>query len=266
MNQQAIDQLRSHRREGHRPTNSSLSLPRHTTGSTPHPTWNPSAEHKNLHVLVVENETAAADALVQGLMRQGHRAERVNTGGEALRVHHRADLVLLDLDLPDLDGLEVCRGIRAISDTPIITVTARGSELDRVLGLQAGSDDYLVKPYGFRELLARIEAVMRRSGPRTDMARAISHGPLHIDATTREVTLDGDPVELTRKEFDLLHLLATHPGSIVSRRQLMAQIWGDTWSQRGRTIDTHVSSLRGKLGSSSWIVTVRGVGFRLGHP
>ncbi|KUL43619.1 response regulator transcription factor [Streptomyces regalis] len=266
MNHQAIDQLRPHRREGHRPTSSSLSLPRHTTAPAPRPTWTPSTEHKNLHVLVVENEPTAADALVQGLMRQGHRAERVNTGGEALCVHHRADLVLLDLDLPDLDGLEVCRGIRAVSDTPIITVTARGSELDRVLGLQAGSDDYLVKPYGFRELLARIEAVMRRCGPRTETVRAISHGPLHIDTTTREVTLDGDPVELTRKEFDLLHLLATHPGSIVSRRQLMAQIWGDTWSQRGRTIDTHVSSLRGKLGSTSWIITVRGVGFRLGHP
>lgn len=219
-----------------------------------------------LRVLVVENEERAADTLVQALLRQGYDAESVATGGKALQEHHQADLILLDLDLPDLDGLEVCRGIRAVSDTPIITVTARGSELDRVLGLQAGSDDYMVKPYGFRELLARIEAVMRRSRPRQEIARTVDHGPLRIDATTREATLDGRQVDLTRKEFDLLHLLASQPGAVISRRQLMTQVWEDTWSQRGRTIDTHVSSLRGKLGSSSWIITVRGVGFRLGHP
>ncbi|MDI3390401.1 response regulator transcription factor [Streptomyces sp. B-S-A8] len=261
MNQQAIDPLP--RMEKRHPTKP---LPQHALAHLHRTAADAATEHKTLRILIVENETAAADALAQGLIRQGHRTELADTGGEALTVHHRADLILLDLDLPDLDGLEVCRGIRAVSDTPIITVTARGSELDRVLGLQAGSDDYLVKPYGFRELLARIEAVMRRSGPRTEKARTISHGPLHIDATTREVTLDGTPVGLTRKEFDLLHLLATHPGSVVSRRQLMAQIWDDTWSRRGRTIDTHVSSLRSKLGSSSWVITVRGVGFRLGHP
>ncbi|MGW2013555.1 winged helix-turn-helix domain-containing protein [Streptomyces sp. NPDC001927] len=263
MNPQVIDTFGPHRTKRDRPTGP---LPGRTT--TPAPLLSPASavEHRVLRILVVENEKAAADALVQGLMRQGHHAEHVDTGGAALNAHHEADLVLLDLDLPDLDGLEVCRGIRTVSDTPIITVTARGNELDRVLGLQAGSDDYLVKPYGFRELLARIEAVMRRSAPRTRTAHAISHGPLHIDASTREVTLDGDAVELTRKEFDLLHLLAMRPGAVVSRRQLMAQIWDDTWSRRGRTIDTHVSSLRGKLGSSSWIITVRGVGFRLGHP
>ncbi|MEV7116274.1 response regulator transcription factor [Streptomyces anulatus] len=263
MNQQVIDPLGPHRTKRHRPGNP---LPRHA--ATPTPRFPPAsaAEHRALRVLVVENEAAAADALVQGLMRQGLHAEHVDTGGAAMTAHHNADLILLDLDLPDLDGLEVCRGIRAVSDTPIIAVTARGNELDRVLGLQAGSDDYLVKPYGFRELLARIEAVMRRSGPRTETARAISHGPLHIDAAGREVTLDGEAVELTRKEFDLLHLLAMRPGAVISRRQLMAQVWEDSWSRRGRTIDTHVSSLRGKLGSSSWIITVRGVGFRLGHP
>ncbi|MEG3631640.1 response regulator transcription factor [Streptomyces poriticola] len=263
MNQQAVDQLGPHRTKRHR-----TASPPARRAVPPAPRLPPAsgAEHRTLRILVVENEATAADALVQGLLRQGHHAEHVDTGGAALNAHHDADLVLLDLDLPDLDGLEVCRGIRAVSDTPVIAVTARGNELDRVLGLQAGSDDYLVKPYGFRELLARIEAVMRRSGPRAETARAISHGPLHIDAATREVTLDGDAVDLTRKEFDLLHLLAMRPGAVVSRRQLMAQIWDDTWSRRGRTIDTHVSSLRGKLGSSSWIITVRGVGFRLGHP
>ncbi|MCI0385806.1 response regulator transcription factor [Streptomyces sp. CNQ085] len=217
-------------------------------------------------VLVVENDAQAAESLAEGLRRNSYLADCVATGARALQAYRYADLVLLDLDLPDLDGLEVCRSIRAVCDTPVITVTARGTELDRVLGLQAGSDDYVVKPYGFRELLARIEAVMRRAGPQRSTPRIITHGPLRIDAVTREVQLDGHLVELTRKEFDLLHLLASQPEAVVSRRQLMIQIWDDAWSHRGRTIDTHVSSLRSKLGSSSWIVTVRGVGFRIGHP
>ncbi|MFI2778809.1 response regulator transcription factor [Streptomyces sp. ALB3] len=219
-----------------------------------------------LRVLVVENDTRSADALIKGLVRQGCVTRSVATGAQALRGHHDSDLILLDLDLPDLDGLEVCRGIRAVSDIPIIAVTARDSELDRVLGLQAGSDDYLVKPYGFRELLARMEAVMRRVRSRPAVARVISQGPLRIDADARVATLDGVPVDLTRKEFDLLHLLASQPGTVIPRRQIMAQVWGEAWTRQGRTVDTHVSTLRGKLGSSKWITTVRGVGFRLGHP
>ncbi|WP_416070184.1 response regulator transcription factor [Streptomyces scabiei] len=219
-----------------------------------------------LRVLVVESDARSAGALLKGLVRQGCATQSAATGAQALRVHHDADLVLLDLDLPDLDGLEVCRGIRAVSDVPIIAVTARDSELDRVLGLQAGSDDYLVKPYGFRELLARMEAVMRRAHSRPAAARVISHGPLRIDADARVATLDGGAVDLTRKEFDLLYLLASQPGTVVPRRQIMAQVWDDAWSPRGRTVDTHVSTLRGKLGSSKWITTVRGVGFRFGCP
>lgn len=219
-----------------------------------------------LRVLVVENDARAADTLLKSLVRQGYTTQRAATGAQALRAHRDADLVLLDLDLPDLDGLEVCRGIRAVSDTPIIAVTARDSELDRVLGLQAGSDDYLVKPYGFRELLARMEAVMRRVRSHPTAARIINHGSLRIDAGARVATLDGQPVDLTRKEFDLLYLLASQPGTVVPRRQIMAQVWDDAWSPHGRTVDTHVSALRSKLGSSEWITTVRGVGFRLGHP
>ncbi|MFE2286528.1 response regulator transcription factor [Streptomyces sp. NPDC059443] len=263
MNRQALEVLEP-RTERHRPV---LTQPHRTApASQPAPQPAPAGERRPLRLLVVENEPRAADALVQGLLRQGYLADSVATGGEALHSHPHADLILLDLDLPDLDGLEVCRGIRAVSDTPIIAVTARGSELDRVLGLQAGSDDYMVKPYGFRELLARIEAVMRRAQPRQATARTIDHGTLHIDVSTRETTLDGQPLELTLKEFDLLHALASQPGAVFSRRQLMTQVWEDAWSHRGRTIDTHVSSLRGKLGSSNWIITVRGVGFRLGHP
>ncbi|MET9778913.1 response regulator transcription factor [Streptomyces sp. NPDC006367] len=221
------------------------------------------------NVLVVENDRRAAETLLRELARQGYTARAVATGAQALHGHRDADLILLDLDLPDLDGLEVCRTIRSTSDTPIITVTARRSELDCVLGLQAGSDDYLVKPYGFRELLARMEAVMRRSHGRPVMAdtgRVITHAGLRIDVAARSATLHGEPLDLTRKEFDLLHLLALQAGTVLTRHQIMAHVWDDAWSPRGRTVDTHVGTLRGKLGSSSWIITVRGVGFRLGHP
>ncbi|MEV7148686.1 response regulator transcription factor [Streptomyces sp. NPDC093084] len=221
-------------------------------------------------VLVVESDPRAADPLIQGLVRHGYATHGATTGAQALRGHSRADLVLLDLDLPDLDGLEVCRGIRAVSDLPIIAVSARGSELDCVLCLQAGSDDYLVKPYGFRELLARMEAVLRRTrGLRPEPAaagRVVTHGPLRIDPGARTATLDGRQLDLTRKEFDLLHLLASQPSTVIPRRQIMAQVWDDAWSPRGRTVDTHVGTLRGKLGDSAWIVTVRGVGFRIGDP
>lgn len=214
-------------------------------------------------VLVVENHSGDAEALARDLRRNGHEVSRVGSGGEALRAFDDADLVLINLDLPDLDGLEVCRRIRAIDDIAVIAVTERGSELDRVLGLQAGADDYLVKPYGFRELMARIEAVMRRMRPQPKATDVIVHGPLLIDATSREVAVDGRSVDLTRKEFELLHLLASQAGCVISRKQIMALVWENTWSRR--TLDTHVSSLRSKLGNSDWIVTVRGVGFRLGQ-
>jgi DNA-binding response OmpR family regulator len=199
------------------------------------------------------------------LRRHGYHAESVDTGTGALRTYHRADLVLIDLELPDLDGLEVCRAIRALCDIPIIAVTARGAELDRVLGLQAGLDDYVVKPYGFRELIARIEAVMRRARPRQPVVHTISRGPLRIDFRTREVRLNDELINVTRKEFDLLYLLACQPEAVVSRKQIMSKVWNVEWTRYSRTIDTHVNSLRKKLGASSWIITVRGVGFRFGH-
>jgi DNA-binding response OmpR family regulator len=217
----------------------------------------------NWHVLLVDSHTAEAEPLAAGLRRHGHEVDTVTTGTAALGAHEEADIVLMDLDLPDLDGLEICRDIRAVCNTPVIAVTARGTELDRVLGLQAGADDYLVKPYGFRELMARMEAVMRRAAPAPVPApEVISHGPLRIDAALREVSVAGRRVEMTRKEFDLLYLLASHPHTVISRKRLMQQVWGNTWSRR--TADTHVSSIRGKLGASDWILNVRGVGFRLG--
>jgi DNA-binding response OmpR family regulator len=213
-------------------------------------------------VLVVENQVSEAELLVSNLRRYGHEVTNVATAGEALQVFTEADMVLIDLDLPDLDGIEVCRTIRAVCDVPVIAVTRRGSELDRVLGLQSGADDYLVKPYSLRELMARMDAVMRRVQPSPRSTQDIVFGPLRIDASSRQVTLDGRTIDLTRKEFQLLYLLAAHGGAVVSRKQIMAEVWGDAWSRR--TLDTHVSCLRSKLGSAEWIVTVRGVGFRMG--
>lgn len=219
-----------------------------------------------MRVLVVEKNTAAAESLTNSLRRQGYNTKGVSTGICALKKYHDADLVLLDFELPDLDGLEVCRGIRAACDVPIIAITTRGTELDLVLGLQAGSDDYLVKPYGFRELIARIEAVMRRGAhPRPPTERTISHGSLRVDFGIREVSLNSQPITVTRKEFDLLYLLARKSETIVSRREIMSKVWNTEGVQFSRTIDTHISSLRRKLGSSAWITTVRGVGFRIGH-
>jgi DNA-binding response OmpR family regulator len=220
----------------------------------------PSAEWR---VLVVENNATDRETLAGGLRRHGHHVEAVGTGSAALQAHQASDIVLLDLELPDLDGLEVCRSIRSLSDVPLIAVTGWGTELDRVLGLQAGADDYLVKPYGFRELMARMDAVMRRARPQVQTAPVVARGPLRIDAASREVSLHGRGVDVTRKEFDLLYLLASHPGTVISRKRIMQQVWGGSWSRR--TVDTHVSSLRGKLGGSDWIVTVRGVGFRFGN-
>jgi DNA-binding response OmpR family regulator len=215
---------------------------------------------------VVEENAGTVDHLTGDLRRYGHEVDHAATGAEALDAHHLADLVLLGLNLPDLDGLEVCRGIRAICDTPVITVTTRSTELDRVLGLQAGSDDYIVKPYGFRELLARMDAVMRRTRPRVALPQPLEYGSLGIDPATREVRVQGQPVCLTRKEFDLLYLLAVQPRTVVSRQRIMADVWDydSVGVGSSRTLDTHVSSLRNKLGAAGWILTVRGVGFRLG--
>ncbi|WUV14848.1 response regulator transcription factor [Streptomyces sp. NBC_01485] len=221
---------------------------------------------KALRVLTVESEPQVAKALIRNLSRHGFQAESVPTGAQALQQYRNVDLLLVDLDLPDLDGVELCRSIRAVCDVPIIVVTARDSELDRVLSLRAGSDDYVTKPYSLAELIARIEAVMRRALRQpVSVEEAITVGPLGIDSRARQISLDGRPVEVTRKEFDLLYLLASRPGSVVTRKQIMAQVWRDSRSEPGRTIDTHVSSLRSKLGSSSWIITARGVGFRMGH-
>ncbi|MER7183123.1 response regulator transcription factor [Streptomyces hyaluromycini] len=217
-----------------------------------------------VHVLVVNEHTATAESTMHDLRRQGYDAQSVDTGSAALRQHPAADLVLLNLELPDMDGLEVCRTIRSVSDTPIISVTGRDTELDRVLALQAGSDDCVPRSCGSREFMARIQAVMRRARPRSAGARTLTIDALRIDGGSREVRLQGRTVEVTAKEFDLLYLLASCPVTVVSRREIMAKIWESDRLASSRTLDTHVSSLRSKLGGA-WIVTVRGVGYRIGR-
>ncbi len=216
-----------------------------------------------MRLLVVADDDAIAEPLVAGLRREGFEVTRVARGREALDAPAH-DLVLLDLRLPDLDGYAVARELRARSDVPIIMVTAKGEEVDRVIGLELGADDYVVKPFGLRELVARIHAVTRRTaGARAPEAETSRVGGLVVDRRTRRVALDGDPVALTPKEFDLLALLARDPGAVVDRRRILEEVWGTRWLGPTKTIDVHVSSLRGKLGDPGWIETVRGVGFRL---
>ncbi|RDG32427.1 response regulator transcription factor [Streptomyces corynorhini] len=217
------------------------------------------------NVLVVERNASAADAMVSALRRQGYTAHSVETGARALRMCGDADLVLIALELPDIDGVELCRSVRNGSDTPLIAVTDVDDELARVLALKAGADDCVVTAWGFREIGARIEAVLRRTRPRTALLDAISLSPLHIDPRTRQVHLYDELVDVTSKEFELLYTLAATAETVVTRRELMAKVWGSDWAHSSRTIDTHVSSLRAKLGSSCWIITVRGVGYRMGH-
>jgi two-component system response regulator RegX3 len=214
-------------------------------------------------LLVVEDDDSIAEPLTSRLEREGFEVTRVATGGAALE-SGPVDMVLLDLGLPDMDGYDLCRQLRARSAVPIIVVTARGEELDRVLGLELGADDYLVKPFGFRELLARIRAVARRSSgpPEADSPQRV--GRLAIDRRSRRTFVGEEEVGLTAKEFDLLAVLAEDPGAVVTRQELLERVWDPHWYGTSKTIDVHVASIRKKLGDPTWIETVRGVGFRLG--
>jgi len=214
-----------------------------------------------LRVLVVEDDDAIAEPLERGLRREGYAVNRVASGLEALE-QTDTDLVLLDLGLPDIDGYEVCRRLRAQASTPIIVITARGDEVDRVIGLELGADDYVVKPFGHRELVARIRAVCRRTTP-ADPVVVQNVGPITIDRRTRKVWSEKAEVALAPKEFDLLALLAEDAGAVVTRQQILEQVWDPHWYGPTKTLDVHVATLRKKLGQSQLIETVRGVGFRL---
>lgn len=213
---------------------------------------------------MVEDDPSIAAPLREGLARHGYDVDHVTTGKAAIDEAGSYDMVLLDLGLPDIDGKEVCREVRRSSNTPIIVVTARGDEIDRVLLLELGADDYLVKPFGFRELVARIAAVSRRSLPRDDAAPTQTVGPVRIDRAGRRAFVDGRELDLTPKEFDLLAMLMERPGEVRTREDIVDQVWDPHWYGPTKTLDVHVGSLRRKLGHPELIVTLRGVGYRFG--
>lgn len=217
-----------------------------------------------MRLLVVEDDKTIAEPLVAGLERQGFEVTWVTTGAEAL-LADLPDLVLLDLGLPDLDGQVVCRMLREKSRVPIVVVTARSDEIERVSLLEMGADDYVVKPFGFRELVARIRAVLRRSQASVVDASAdvMEAGPVTINRRTRVVTVSGRMVSLTPKEYDLLVYLAEDPGAVYTRDQILRAVWDQNWWGPTKTLDVHVASLRRKLDDPYLVETVRGVGYRL---
>lgn len=204
---------------------------------------------------------------MEGLSREGFAVEWVTSGTAALAAPG-ADLILLDLGLPDLDGREVCRRLRARGQVPIIVLTARDDELERVLLLETGADDYVLKPFGFRELVARIRAVHRRStlAPKPAPPGGDPGGGLVVDRRGRRVQLQGRTIELTLKEFDLLAFLASEPGRAMTREEIIEQVWDENWWGSTKTLDVHIAALRKKLGEPNWIATLRGVGYRLDPP
>ena len=216
-----------------------------------------------MRVLLVEDDEPIAESLTRGLSRYGFEVTWVRTGAEALTAGEFA-LVLVDLGLPDMDGLDVCRELRVRGDVPIIVISARSDEVDRVVGLEIGADDYVTKPFGVREVVARMRAVLRRVQPAQREPEV--HGRVRIDRRGRRVHLDGGEVELTPKEFDLLAFLAEEPGAVFTREQIMEAVWDENWFGPTKTLDVHVGVLRRKLGDAASLETVRGVGFRLVLP
>jgi DNA-binding response OmpR family regulator len=218
-------------------------------------------------ILVVEDEPSIASFVAMYLKKAGFDVATAPTGGDALTLA-AADspgLIILDLMLPDIDGIDVCRRIRQQSDVPILMLTARDDDVDKIIGLEVGADDYLTKPFNPRELVARVKSILRRSTPkRRDVeSRTLEHGPLHIDAGRREVTVTDDEVQLAPKEFDLLWELLDHRGLVLTRDQLLERVWGYTFAGDTRTVDVHVGQLRRKLGEACPIVTVWGVGYKV---
>ena len=225
-------------------------------------------------ILLVEDEHSIAEPLADALEREGFEVVAATTAGEALEAFARRapDLVLLDVMLPDGDGRDVLREIRSRSRTPVVMLTARGEELDRVLGLELGADDYVTKPFSSAELVARMRAVLRRAAAPAagEPAGALEVGDVRMDLDTRTVTRAGEPVDLTVKEFELLRMLLENAGRLVRRNDLVNEVWDPNWFGSTKTVDVHVSSLRRKLGDDPaaprYVHTIRGVGFRFASP
>jgi two-component system OmpR family response regulator len=224
-----------------------------------------------MKVLVVEDDPRISDVLEYALKAEGHDVQKAQRGREAIELAQRSSpaLIVLDVGLPDIDGFEVCRSVRTFSDVPVIFLTSRSDEVDRVVGLEIGGDDYVVKPFSPRELLARIKAVRRRQERATSSAATepeaksdLRYGPITIDLQKFRVTSGGREVVLTAQEFKLLELLVRHPGRVFTRDQVLNRAWGEGGLVADRTIDVHVKTLRKKFGKFDFIETVRGIGYR----
>ncbi|MDO7867073.1 response regulator transcription factor [Nocardioides jiangxiensis] len=224
------------------------------------------------HLMVVEDDEAIRRALTRGLTGLGHVVAPVATGAEAIAAIAASpvDVVILDLGLPDMDGTSVLGVVRALGETPVIVATARDQDSDIVRLLDAGADDYLVKPFSVAQIDARIRAVLRRTSAGAEAVPALAVGELRLDPRSREATLAGRPLELSRLEFDLLHLLMQRAGEVVSKPTLLAEVWRQPWGGADRTVDVHLSWLRRKLGETAaeprYLVSVRGVGVKLVDP
>ncbi len=212
-----------------------------------------------LAVLIIEDDEAIGSQLAKGLVRAGCSPRVVRTGAAAL-AETGAGLVLLDLGLPDIDGVALCRQVRRRSAVPVIVVTARGAQADRVEALDAGADDYIVKPFGFEELTARMRAVLRRAGTGGGV---VVHGPLRVDLSARRVHVAGQQVSLTGKEFDILACLSLEPGRVVTREEIFDRVWDEHWYGPRKVLDVHIAALRRKLGDPGLVETAYGRGFRL---
>jgi len=218
-------------------------------------------------VLVVEDESSIASFVALYLKNAGYAVRTAANGNEALSQFQASPpaLIVLDLMLPDIDGIEVCRRIRKSSDVPILMLTARDEDVDKIIGLEVGADDYLTKPFNPRELVARVKSILRRASPerRQIESKQLRHGQLLVDAGRREVHVGDEEIQLAPKEFDLLWELLDHRGLVLTRDQLLERVWGYTFAGDTRTVDVHVRQLRRKLGDASPIVTVWGVGYKV---
>jgi DNA-binding response OmpR family regulator len=219
-------------------------------------------------VLVVEDEASIASFVSLYLKNAGYDVTTAATGAEALAAAEREQpaLIVLDLMLPDIDGIEICRRMRQKSDVPILMLTARDEDVDKIIGLEVGADDYMTKPFNPRELVARVKSILRRATPerKERESEVIQHGDLVVDAGRREAKVRGEEIQLAPKEFDLLWELLDHRGLVLTRDQLLERVWGYTFAGDTRTVDVHVRQLRRKLGEASPIVTVWGVGYKVG--
>lgn len=226
--------------------------------------------NRQMRVLVVEDDGSVAAGVIEGLATANFGTKLVQTGRDCLSAlpEFAPDIVLLDLGLPDMDGTDVCRAIRLTSTVPIIVVSARDDEIDRVVALEMGADDYVVKPFGMRELIARIRAVTRRTNAsEADRPSAERrYGALMVDTRSRRVSLGGVEIYLTPKEFDLLDYLASDAGAVLRRADILRHVWDTNWYGTTKTLDAHIAAIRKKLGDPAWIVSVRGIGFRFGPP